>query len=84
VYDPLEKDERFDREYVVHGEDEYADDAIHVNTCEIHASLARRWLSPNRGISKHCRTQYFRAYQSDENFTANPDEKHSNTPKVTL
>ncbi|MFC6766787.1 IS1595 family transposase [Natrinema soli] len=42
AYDPLEDDEEFDREYVVHGDGEYADGAVHVNTCESQASLARR------------------------------------------
>ncbi|MDB9278086.1 IS1595 family transposase, partial [Halorubrum ezzemoulense] len=63
AYDPLTKDETFDREYVVHGDGEYADETVHVNTCESHASLARRWLSPHRGISKDRLTQYFRAFQ---------------------
>jgi len=63
AYDPLTEDEQFDREYVVHGDGEYADDAVHVNTCESHASLARRWLSPHRGISKDRLTQYLRAFQ---------------------
>ena len=63
AYDPLEEDDQFDREYVVHGDGEYADDTIHVNTCESHASLARRWLSPHRGISKDRLTQYLRAFQ---------------------
>ncbi|MBP1923604.1 transposase-like protein [Halorubrum alkaliphilum] len=34
-----------------------------MNTCESHASLARRWLSPHRGISKDRLTQYLRAFQ---------------------
>jgi len=51
-YDPLDEDDAFDREYVVHSDGEYADDEVHVNTCESHASLTRRWLSPHRGISK--------------------------------
>ncbi|OTF00796.1 IS1595 family transposase [Halorubrum sp. SD683] len=63
AYDPLDEDEQFDREYVVHGDGEYADDTVHVNTCESHASLARRWLSPHRGISKDRLTQYLRAFQ---------------------
>ena len=63
AYDPLDEDEEFDREYVVHGDGEYADDTVHVNTCESHASLARRWLSPHRGISKDRLTQYLRAFQ---------------------
>ncbi|WP_318568649.1 IS1595 family transposase [Salinigranum marinum] len=63
AYDPLEDDDEFDREYVVHGDGEYADGDVHVNTCESHASLARRWLSPHRGISKDKLTQYLRAFQ---------------------
>ncbi len=63
AYDPLEDDDKFTREYVVHGDGEYADGDVHVNTCESHASLARRWLSPHRGISKDKLTQYLRAFQ---------------------
>jgi transposase-like protein len=63
AYDPLEDDDEFTREYVVHGDGEYADGDVHVNTCESHASLARRWLSPHRGVSKDKLTQYLRAFQ---------------------
>jgi transposase-like protein len=63
AYDPLEDDDKFTREYVVHGDGEYADGDVHVNTCESHASLARRWLSPHRGVSKDKLTQYLRAFQ---------------------
>jgi len=35
--EPLEADDAFDREYVVHGDGEYADNEVHVNTCESHA-----------------------------------------------
>ncbi|ELZ68826.1 ISH4-type transposase, partial [Haloferax prahovense DSM 18310] len=38
AYDPLEDDDEFHREYVVHGDGEYADGDVHVNTCESHAS----------------------------------------------
>jgi len=61
AYDPLEDDDSYDREYVVHGDGEYVDGDVHVNGCESHASLARRWLSPHRGISKTRLTLYFRA-----------------------
>jgi transposase-like protein len=40
-----------------------ADGDVHVNTCESHASLARRWLSPHRSISKDRLTPYIRAFQ---------------------
>ncbi|ELZ76294.1 ISH4-type transposase [Haloferax gibbonsii ATCC 33959] len=63
AYDPLEDDDEFTRKYVVHGDGEYADGDVHVNTCESHASLARRWLSPHRGVSKDKLTQYLRAFQ---------------------
>jgi len=63
AYDPLGEGDQFDRKYVVHGDGEYADDADHVNTCESHTSLVRRWLSPHRGISKDRLTQYLRAFQ---------------------
>jgi len=63
AYDPLEDDDEFTREYVVHGDGEYADGDVHVNTCESHASLLRRWLSPHRGVSKDKLTQYLRAFQ---------------------
>lgn len=52
AYKPLEEDDAFDREYVVHSDGEYADGEVHVNTCESHGSLVRPWLSPHRGVSK--------------------------------
>jgi len=51
----------FEPGYVVHGDHEYADETIHVNTCESHA--LGRWLSLHRGISKDRLTQYLRAFQ---------------------
>jgi len=63
AYEPLNEDDEFDREYVVHGDGEYTDDEMHVNTCESHASLTRRWLSPHPGLSKDKLTQYLRAFQ---------------------
>jgi transposase-like protein len=62
AYDPLEDDE-FEREFVVHGDGEYADDKVHVNTCESHGSLLRPWLPPHRGVSKDKLTPYLRAFQ---------------------
>ena len=61
--DPLEDDENYQREAVIHGEGEYVDEDAHVNTCESHASLARRWFSPHRGVSKDKLTPYLRAFQ---------------------
>jgi transposase-like protein len=45
--DPLDEDDAFNREYVVHGNDEYADGGIHVNTCESNGSRQRSWPSPH-------------------------------------
>jgi transposase-like protein len=64
-YDPLEVDEKFGRECVVHGDDEYADDTVHVNTCEASQKIASHSISARSN--------------SDENFTTNPDEKRLNT-----
>jgi len=75
AYDPLEEDDAFDREYVVHGEGEYADDNVHVNTCESHASLARRWLAPHRGVSKDKLTPYLRALQLRKRVRRKPGEE---------
>jgi len=58
AYEPLDEDDAFTREYVVHGDGEYVDGDVHVNTCESHASLTRRWLSPHRGVSKDRLTPY--------------------------
>ena len=60
---PLEEDDAFARECVVHGDGEYVDEAVHVNTCESHGSLLRPWLSPHRGASKDKLTPYLRAFQ---------------------
>ncbi len=42
AYEPLEADDASDRKYVVHSDGEYADDEVHVNTCESQASQVRR------------------------------------------
>lgn len=65
AYEPLEDDDAFDREY--------ADDEVHVNACESHASRVRRWLSPYRGISKDKLTQYLRAFQLRRELFRKPD-----------
>ena len=84
AYNPLEGDERFDREYVVHGDGKYADDTVHVNTCESHASLARRWLSRTEESQKIASHSISERSNSGEKSTANPDEKRSNTPSKPL
>ena len=77
AYDLFEEDDEFDREYIVHGDDEYADGEVHVNTCESHASLTRRWLSPHQGTSKDKLTQYSERSSSAENYVENQDKTHS-------
>jgi len=85
AYDTLEDDDEFTREYVVHGDGEYADGDVHVNTCESHASLARRWLSPHRGVSKDKLTQYLRAFQlRSELFRKSGREALKHAVKATL
>ena len=63
AYEPLDDDDTFDREYIVHSDGEYADEDVHINTCESHGSLLRPWLSPHRGVSKDKLTPYLRAFQ---------------------
>ena len=63
AYDPLEDDGNYRRDAVIHGEGEYVDGDAHVNTCESHASLTRRWLSPHQGVPKDKLTPYLRAFQ---------------------
>ena len=73
--DPLEGDENFQREAVIHGDGEYVDGDAHVNTCESHASLARRWPSPRRGVSKDRLTPYLRAFQLRRRILRNPGQE---------
>ncbi|PLK17595.1 IS1595-like element ISNagr10 family transposase, partial [Natronobacterium gregoryi SP2] len=75
AYDPLETDETYQREAVIHGEGEYVDGDVHVNTCESHASLARRWLSPHRGISKDKLTTYLRLFEFRRKILRKPGRK---------
>jgi len=79
AYEPLEEDDEFNREYDIHGDGEYADDEVHVNSCESHASQVRQWLSPHRGISKDKLTQYLKAFQLRRELFRNPAEMLSNT-----
>ena len=57
-HEPLEDDDVFVREYVVHADGEYVDDEVHVNTCESHALPVRRKLSTYRESPQHQLTQY--------------------------
>jgi len=74
-YKPLDSDDAFDRQYVVHGESEYTNGDVHVNACESHASLARRWLSPHRDVSKDKLTPYLRGLQLRQRVRRKPGEK---------
>jgi transposase-like protein len=75
AYGPLAEEDAFDREYVVHGEGEYADDGVQVNTCESHASLVQRWLSPHQGVSKDKLTPHLRALQFQKRVRRKPGDK---------
>jgi len=65
----------FTREYVVHGDGEYADGDVHVNTCESHRSLVRYWPSPHRGVSGDKLTLYLRAFQLRRRVYRKPGEE---------
>ncbi|WP_135807389.1 IS1595 family transposase [Halorussus marinus] len=75
AYEPLDEDDAFNREYVVHGDGEYVDGDAHVNTCESHGSLARSWLSPHRGVSKDKLTSYLRTFQLRRRVYRKPGEE---------
>jgi transposase-like protein len=75
AYEPLDSDNAFDRQYVVHGEGEYADGDVHVNTCESRASLARRWLSPHRDVSKDKFMPYLRGLQLRQHIRRKPGDE---------
>jgi transposase len=75
AYEPLDEDDAFARQSVVHGEGEHADGDVHVNTCESHASLVRRWLSPHRGVSKDKLTPYVRALQLRKRVCRKPGDE---------
>ena len=75
AYEPLGEDDAFTREYVVHGDGEYVDGDVHVNTCESHGSLVRSWLSPHRGVSKDKLTPYLRAFQLRRRIYRKPGEE---------
>jgi len=63
AYDPLDDDDRFYRGSVIYSDGEYVDGDAHANTCDSHASLARRWLSLHQGVSKDKLTAYLRPLQ---------------------
>ena len=56
-----------------------------MNTCESHASLARRWLSPHRALSNDNLTRYLRAFQLRRELLHKPGkEALEHAIKVTL
>jgi transposase-like protein len=57
---------------------------VHVNTCESHASLARRWLSLHRGVSKDRLTPYFGAFQLRREVFRKPGEEALKTILETV
>lgn len=75
AYDPLEDDDGFAGESVVHGAGEYVNGDVHVNTCESHGSLLRPWLWPHRGVSKDKLTKYVRAFQPRREIFRKPGTK---------
>jgi len=54
AYEPLEEDDTFTSDYVIHGNGEYVDEEVHVNSCETHGSLVR---SMTLAQSKYLKTQ---------------------------
>ncbi|PHQ37770.1 IS1595 family transposase [Halorubrum persicum] len=75
AYEPLDEDDAFIREYVIHGDGEYVDGDVHVNTCESHAPLVRRWLLPHRGVSKDRLSLYLRGFQLRREIFRKPGEE---------
>jgi transposase len=84
AYEPLEEDDAFTPKYVAHGDGEYVDGNVHVNTCESHASLAPLWLSPHRGVSKDRLTLYLRAFQLRRKVFRKPGEEALKTILETV
>ena len=79
AYDPLDDDERFHRESVIHADNEYVDGEVHVNTCESHGSLLRPWLPPHRASQKTSSHSICERFSSAESYSTSLVEKHSST-----
>ncbi len=62
AYDPLENDENFHREAVIHGDGEYVNGDAHVNTCESHRR-ERDGGSRRIEVSQNKLTVYLRSFQ---------------------
>jgi len=75
AYDPLDEDDSFDWEYVIHGKGEYSGGDVHINICESRTSLARRWLSSHRGVSNNKPRPYHRGVQLHRRVRSKPDDK---------
>jgi hypothetical protein len=63
-----EEDDAFDREYVVHGDGEYADGEVYVNTCESHCRVSDAWLSPIDVSLKISRRSISKRFKYTENY----------------
>lgn len=77
AHQPLEDHETYHREAVIHGDGEYADGDVHVNTFEGHGSLARRWLLPRGGVQKTSSLRISECSGSADRFSGNPVTKLS-------
>jgi len=73
--EPLEEDDTFTRQYLVHGEVEYGDGDVHVNTSESHPRASDAWLSPPRGVSKDGFTPSLRAFHFRRDVCRKPGEE---------
>ena len=63
AYNPLNDDENFHRESVVHDDCKYVNGDAHVNTGKSNRRASDAWLSPHRGVSKDKLTAYLRPFQ---------------------
>jgi hypothetical protein len=75
--DPLHRRRNIDHEYVVHGDSEYIDETVYVNTCESHRRVSNAWLSCIGASQKIASHGTFERSNSDKKSTATPDEKRS-------
>jgi len=81
AYDPLDTDENFHREAVIHGNGEYVDEDAHVNTCESHSSLARRVAL---ATSRRLKGQTDCVSQTVPASAANPPQTRSRSAQTNL
>ncbi len=80
AYDPLNEDNAFDHGYVVHGDGQYADEDVHVNTARTTdrcCDRGSRHIETSRRINLHSISDPF---IFDKNCCGNRGKKCSNTP----